>query len=85
VTAGTLRGTGATGGILALDVPLTPGGGGGPLLNARGEVIGVASDGRPDGAPATAVPIDRIKPILRGLQTGRPTTGLLASPRPSDR
>jgi S1-C subfamily serine protease len=85
VTAGSLRGTGATGGILALDVPLTPGGGGGPLFNARGEVIGVASDGRRDGAPATAVPIDRIKPILRGLQTGGQTTGLLASPRPSDR
>jgi S1-C subfamily serine protease len=89
VTAGTLRGTGvANGGTLALDVPLTPGGGGGPLLNTRGEVIGVASDARTQGAPATAVPIDRIKPILRELQTTRQAAGrpaVLAAPRPSDR
>jgi S1-C subfamily serine protease len=88
-TAATLSRMGSGGGEpLALDVPLAAGAGGGPLLNARGEVVGVVSETRGGRAPATAIPIDRIKPILRDLGSPPPTAERalpLASLAPSDR
>jgi serine protease Do len=81
----TIRATGAaTGGNLAIDAPIQAENVGGPLINARGQVVGIASadahymDGSSRGF---AVPIDRAKSMLREAQAsaapGRPsfTTG----------
>jgi serine protease Do len=77
----TIRATGAaTGGNLAIDAPIQAENVGGPLLNARGQVVGIASadahfmDGSSRGF---AVPIDRAKSMLREAQASaapaRPT------------
>jgi S1-C subfamily serine protease len=80
---GTVNATGAaTGGDLALDVPVGSHEAGSPLLNARGEVIGVATGRGAGGVRAGGVPIDRVKPLLRGLSTNQ-RTGLAGTP--SDR
>jgi serine protease Do len=67
-----IRATGsATGGNLAIDAPIPTEDVGGPLLDARGQVVGIASadahvlDGRSRGF---AVPIDRAKSMLRQAQ-----------------
>ena len=68
----TIRATGAaTGGNLAIDAPIPTESVGGPLINARGQVIGITSadahvtDGSPRGF---AIPIDRAKSMLREAQ-----------------
>jgi serine protease Do len=68
----TIRATGAaTGGNLAIDAPIQAENVGGPLVNARGQVVGIASadahfmDGTSRGF---AVPIDRAKSMLREAQ-----------------
>jgi serine protease Do len=72
---------------LAVTVAVGPNSTGGPLINARGEAVGIATGtGNPTReAPATsvAVPIDRAKPILRRLQarTHRPERHLAAASR----
>ncbi len=77
----TIRATGAaTGGNLAIDAPIQAENVGGPLINARGQVVGIASadahvmDGSSRGF---AVPIDRAKSMLREAQASaapaRPT------------
>lgn len=74
LTAATVRATGAaTGGNLALDLPLRPKASGGPLLNRLGQAVGIVTDG---GARTLtlAVPIDRVKPILGDLMA-RPAVG----------
>jgi S1-C subfamily serine protease len=84
VTVATVNATGAaTGGDLALDVPAGSHEAGGPLLNARGEVVGVATGAGAGGVRATGVPIDRVKPLLRDLTATR-RMGAVAGP-PSDR
>jgi serine protease Do len=71
--AGTISAMGsATRGTLAVTVAVGPESTGGPLINARGEAVGIAT-GTGDStreAPATSVvvPIDRAKLILRDLQ-----------------
>ena len=70
----TIQATGiATGGNLALDAPIAAEHAGSPLLDVRGQVVGIAtSDGRvPDGTPegGSAIPIDRAKPMLRQAQS----------------
>jgi S1-C subfamily serine protease len=80
VTVGAIRATGAaTGGDLALDVPVAPDSAGAPLLNARGEVVAVATGTR--GTAGQAVPIDRVKPMLRDLTRSASATsfGILTS------
>jgi serine protease Do len=71
--AGAIRATdSATGGTLAVTVAVGPDSTGGPLVNARGEAVGIATGtGNSTGegpAMSVAVPIDRAKPILRRLQ-----------------
>jgi serine protease Do len=74
LTAATVRATGtATGGNLALDLPLRPKGSGGPLLNRLGQAVGIVTDGRARTL-TLAIPIDRVKPILRDL-LARPAVG----------
>jgi S1-C subfamily serine protease len=69
---GTVNATGsATGGDLALDVPPGSHEAGSPLLNARGEVIGVATGRGVGGVRAGGVPIDRVKSLLRTVSAVR--------------
>jgi S1-C subfamily serine protease len=49
------------------DAAINPGNSGGPLLNGRGDVIGVIAQGRGDGL-SFAVPIDTLKRISRELE-----------------
>jgi S1-C subfamily serine protease len=86
LTVATVRATGAaTGGNLAVDFATRPGGWGGPLLNRRGQAIGVLTDaGGAGGAQRSttfAVPIDRVKGLLRNL----PWAAISAWPTTSDR
>ncbi len=72
----TIRATGSlTGGNLAIDALIPPAAVGGPLINARGQVVGIASaDARfmDGGSLGTAVPIDRAKSVLRQAQASAP-------------
>jgi S1-C subfamily serine protease len=72
LTVATIRATGvATGGNLAIDVPVSPQGSGGPLLNRFGQAVGIvthsATLARETPRLTSAVPINRVKPILRQL------------------
>lgn len=67
----TVRATGrATGGNVVIDLPPRPEAWGGPLLNRRGQAIGMLTSDA--GASSTrsmsfAVPIDRVKAVLRAM------------------
>ena len=82
-----LRQASLVGGYLQTDAPLTTGNSGGPLVNMRGEVVGMnmAIVGR--GEVGLAIPIDAIKEIVPQLHTaGRVTRGWLGVHiRPLDR
>ncbi len=60
--------------FLQTDATINPGNSGGPLVNTRGEVIGVnsaiAADA-PGGAIGFAIPIDAAKPIIAALEQGK--------------
>jgi putative serine protease PepD len=67
VAVGVIRATGdGTGGNLATDLPGRRDRTGGPLVNARGEAVGVATGSA--AGHAAAAPIDRVKPILADLR-----------------
>jgi serine protease Do len=70
--------------LIQTDAAINPGNSGGPLLNVRGEVIGVNtaiySGGSAFGAAGNigigfAVPINTIRDVLPGLRTGKITRG----------
>lgn len=71
------KGRDAPGELLAswiqVDAPINPGNSGGPLLNLRGEVVGInnAIDARAQGI-GFAIPINAIKRILPQLEKGEP-------------
>jgi len=76
-------------GLIQIDAPLQPGDSGGPLLNARGEVVGVdtaASTGfffNGGGSDsAFAVPINRALTIVKQLQSGKPSPTGHVGPTP---
>jgi S1-C subfamily serine protease len=68
--------------LIQTDASINPGSSGGPLLNARGEVIGISLATLADGFGDTmgigfAVPINGVKAVLPGLRAGRVVRGSL--------
>jgi serine protease Do len=70
--------------VIQTDAAINPGNSGGPLLNLRGEVIGVNtaiySSGSPMGGAGNigigfAVPINTVRDVLPGLRAGKITRG----------
>ncbi|HJV21903.1 MAG TPA: trypsin-like peptidase domain-containing protein [Holophagaceae bacterium] len=61
--------------FLQTDAAINRGNSGGPLLNLKGEVIGINTAIRADGQNiGFAVPVDSVKRILPDLKTGRPVS-----------
>jgi serine protease Do len=59
--------------FLQTDAAINRGNSGGPLLNLKGEVIGINTAIRPDGQNiGFAVPVDMINNILKDLRSGKP-------------
>jgi serine protease Do len=67
--------------VLQTDAAINPGNSGGPLLNVRGEVIGIntaiIADGRQSGniGIGFAIPINTVRDLLPQLRTGKVTRG----------
>ncbi len=80
ITSGaTAPGPGRAGGLIQTDLATVAEASGGPLVSARGEVLGVATTAPRTGGGASAglaaVPIDRARPLLRPgrvAEAGRP-------------
>ena len=69
--------------LIQTDASINPGNSGGPLLNVRGQVIGITLATLADGLGDTmgigfAVPINTIKAVLPALRSGRVVRGSLA-------
>jgi len=81
------RRSGLIGGYLQTDAPLTTGNSGGPLVNMRGEVVGMNTAIVGHGEIGLAIPIDAIKAMLPQLHVaGRVTRAWLGVHlRPLDR
>jgi serine protease Do len=61
--------------FLQTDAAINRGNSGGPLLNLRGEVIGINTAIRPDGQNiGFAVPVDMITRVLKDLRSGKPVS-----------
>jgi serine protease Do len=70
--------------LIQIDASINPGNSGGPLLNTRGEVIGISlamlTDGLGDGMGiGFAVPINTVKALLPQLRAGRVVRGSVGS------
>jgi serine protease Do len=75
--------TGRTQDMIQTDAAINPGNSGGPLLNIRGEVVGmntaIYSDARQSGniGIGFAVPINSVRKLLPQLRTGKVTRGMI--------
>lgn len=67
--------------MLQTDAAINPGNSGGPLLNVRGEVIGIntaiVSDRQANVGIGFAVPINTVRELLAELRTGKVTRGVI--------
>jgi serine protease Do len=67
--------------VIQTDAAINPGNSGGPLLNLRGEVIGIntaiVSDRPSNLGIGFAVPINTVRDLLPQLRTGRVTRGVI--------
>lgn len=67
--------------MLQTDAAINPGNSGGPLLNIRGEVIGmntaIMSDRRSNAGVGFAVPINTVRDLLPELRGGKVTRGVI--------
>ncbi len=67
--------------MLQTDAAINPGNSGGPLLNIRGEVVGmntaIVSDRRANAGVGFAVPINTVRDLLPELRGGRVTRGVI--------
>ena len=72
---------GRTNDMLQTDAAINPGNSGGPLLNLRGEVIGmntaIVSNRRSNAGVGFAVPINTVRDLLPELRGGRVTRGVI--------
>ncbi len=72
---------GRTNEMLQTDAAINPGNSGGPLLNIRGEVIGmntaIMSDRRSNAGVGFAVPINTVRNLLEELRGGKVTRGVI--------
>lgn len=72
---------GRTNEMLQTDAAINPGNSGGPLLNIRGEVIGmntaIVSDRRANAGVGFAVPINTVRDLLEELRGGKVTRGVI--------
>jgi serine protease Do len=61
--------------FLQTDAAINRGNSGGPLLNLKGEIIGINTAIRPDGQNiGFAVPVNKITQVLQALRSGRPVS-----------
>jgi serine protease Do len=68
------------GGLLQTDATVHPGNSGGPLLNARGEVVAISNAKITGAGLGFAIPIDEAKRVLPELlNAGSPARGYLGS------
>ena len=71
--------------FLQTDAAINRGNSGGPLLNLRGEVIGINTAINPDGQNlGFAVPVNQVKNILKDLHSGKPVSRGYLGIRPDD-
>ena len=67
--------------MLQTDAAINPGNSGGPLLNIRGEVVGmntaIVSDRRANAGVGFAVPINTVRDLLPQLRGGKVTRGVI--------
>jgi len=62
----------ASHGLILSDASINPGCNGGPLVNTRGEVVGINMiPGQTQGGMGLAIPIDDVKSLLELLKTGK--------------
>lgn len=77
-----IRATGAaTGGSVAIDVPVSSDRIGSPLVDGRGRIVAIVTTGE-SSAGGAAIPIDRVKPMLRQAMASSAASAAAASAGP---
>jgi S1-C subfamily serine protease len=74
---------GTLGNIMRISTPIKPGNSGGPLINAKGQVVGVVYAIETATKDGLAIPVATLHELLddpRGLQPIQPCTGFFSNP-----